>query len=504
MDGVRFRWAFCQLDTLRRCMPSSIRKVLDELPTTLDDTYERALKEIPREQRQHAHRLFQCLVVAIRPLRVEELAELFAIDFDEDAGPNLKEGWRPEDPEDAVLSACSTLIAVINNDNDDSGNGSDDGGDDGGDDDNDNDNDNHEGSKIVQFSHFSVKEYLTSDRLRTSQIGHYHIPLDTAHTILVRACLTVLLQMDENVDRKRLETFPLALYASQHWVDHAKYEDVASRIQDAMEQLFDPSKPYLAAWTWIYDVDSGRGGQTIYHLEERQKQPEGATLYYAVLCGFSGLANYLISTHGENVNAKCGRHGTPLHAASYEGHLDAARLLLAHGVDVNTINQKKKTPLCSAYDGGHLDAMRLLLEHGADVEVHYNHNGGLLHDAWSQRGHADAIHLLLQHNADVNARNSIDQTPLHLASMQGQARVAQILLEHRAIINAQDGVLCTPLYDASEKGHTEVVQVLLKHGADVHIRGSGNLTPFQVATRQGHVEVAQLLLEHGAKKGIGR
>jgi hypothetical protein len=77
-------------------MPSSIRKALNELPTTLDETYQRTLQGIPKEKRQHAHRLFQCLVVAIRPLRVEELAELFAIEFDRDAGPNLKEGWRPD------------------------------------------------------------------------------------------------------------------------------------------------------------------------------------------------------------------------------------------------------------------------------------------------------------------------------------------------------------------------------------------------------------------------
>ena len=53
----RFRWVFCQLDTLRRRMPSSLRKALNEMPTTLHDTYERALEEIPKEKRQHAHRL---------------------------------------------------------------------------------------------------------------------------------------------------------------------------------------------------------------------------------------------------------------------------------------------------------------------------------------------------------------------------------------------------------------------------------------------------------------
>jgi hypothetical protein len=191
MFSDRFRWASCQLDTLRRCIPSSLRKALDELPTTLDDTYERALEGIPKEKRQHAHRLFQCLVVAIRPLRVEELAEIFAIKFDSEAGPNLSEGWRPQNPREAVLSTCSSLITITED----------------------------AGSKIVQFSHFSVKEFLTSGRLLTAEVGsicQYHIPLDAAHTILAQACLTVLLQLDQNVDKKRLATFPLAFYAARH------------------------------------------------------------------------------------------------------------------------------------------------------------------------------------------------------------------------------------------------------------------------------------------------
>jgi ankyrin repeat protein len=468
---------FCQLDTLRRCMPSSIRKALDELPTTLDGTYERTLQEIPKEKRQHAHRLFQCLVVAIRPLCVEELAELFAIEFDPDAGPNLKEGWRPENPEDAVLSACSSLIAVIED----------------------------SGLKIVQFSHFSVKEFLTSDRLRTSEIGnirHYHTPLDAAHTIFARACLSVLLQLDENVDEKRLEAFPLAFYSAEHWVDHAQYEDVASQVQDLTEQLFDPGKPYLAAWTWIHDMDHPIWLQKT--VEKHPTRSNATALYYAVLCGFSGLASYLIISHAENVNAKCGYHGTPLHAASYEGHFNAARLLLTHGVDINALNTRYKTPLCSAYDGRQLDMMRLLLEHGANVDpyyvdTYYNSLGLLSHNA-SYCGRADALHLLLQHNADVNARNDYEETPLHHASDQGQAGAAQLLLEHGAIVDVQNRFHNTPLYEASRGGRLEIVQILLRHGADVHIRGGIGRTPFQAATLRGYNEIAQLLLEHGAEK----
>ena len=88
----------CQLDALRRCLAPSVRRVLRELPETLDETYERILQEIPRSNRSHTHRLLQCLAVAIRPLFVEELAEVLAVDFSKAGGiPKLNEDLRWED-----------------------------------------------------------------------------------------------------------------------------------------------------------------------------------------------------------------------------------------------------------------------------------------------------------------------------------------------------------------------------------------------------------------------
>jgi len=470
----RFRWVFCQLDTLRRCMPSSLRKALNELPSTLDDTYERALEGIPKEKRQHAHRLFQCLVAAIRPLHVEELAEIFTIEFDAEAGPILSEGWRPENPEEAILSACSTLIAIIED----------------------------KGSEIVQFSHFSVKEFLTSDRLLTSEVGsirHYHIPLDAAHTVLARACLTVLLQLDEKVDKRRLATFPLALYAARHWVKHAKFEDVASRLKDTMERLFNPTNPYLAAWVWVHNIDQSWFRETSSGLSNFVSPPKATALYYAALCGFSGLVNYLIVTHGEDVNAQCGSHGTPIHAASYEGHLDVTHLLLDHGADINLADFDGQTALGTAYSRNNLKVMRLLLEYGADADVQYDVHGLILHHA-SWKGRAEVIELLLRHKADVNGRGDDDWTPLHWASVVGRVEVVRLLLERGADIDAQNKDQNTPLRLASLHGHVDVVRALLEHGTDVHIRGYNNETSFQAATSGGYDEVAQLLLEYGAEE----
>jgi ankyrin repeat protein len=408
---------------------------------------------------------------------VEELAEIFAIEFDTDTGLNLRENWRPENPEEAVLSACSTFISVIED----------------GD------------SKIVQFSHFSVKEFLTSDRLRTSEFGnicHYFIPPDAAHSILTRACITVLLQMDEKVDKKRLSEFPLAFYAAEYWVDHAKIREVASQFQDAMEQLFNPRKPYLAAWAcWIHDVDQGRAGRSISDLPEHPPRPEGTALYYAALCGLCDLAEHLIDARAEDANAKCGRHGSPLHAAVYMGHLDTARVLLDHGADVNLENQDGKTPLVKAYRRRNLETMGLLLQHGANPDAQYDGHGSISHDA-AWRGNAEVMELLLQHKADVHIRGTDEDkwTLLHWSWTSNlNAKLVQILLDHGADINALDAHHNTPLYEAAKRRRLDSVRVLLEHGADVHIRGKGDLTPFQMAKSQRSTQIAQLLLEHGAK-----
>ena len=83
-DDLRFRWAHCQLETLRQCPLGDISSTLEELPETLDEMYEQILQGIPKKMQKYAHRVFQWLAVSSRPLGVEEVAEVFAINFDED------------------------------------------------------------------------------------------------------------------------------------------------------------------------------------------------------------------------------------------------------------------------------------------------------------------------------------------------------------------------------------------------------------------------------------
>ena len=399
----------------------------------------------------HANRLLHCLTVAMRPLRVEELADILAVDFD--AGPQrgipeYNPGWRWEDPLQAVLSACSSLIAVVND----------------GD------------SQVVQFSHFSVKEFLTSDRLAHSneEVSRYHISLEPAHKLLAQACLGVLLCLDHDVNKDDVKEIPLAEYAAQYWVDHAQFGNVSSHIRDAMEFLFDADKPHWAAWIRAYNIDVSWEWYSPYC------EVEGAfPLYYASLCGFYDLVEHLIIKDPQHIEAMGGRLRTPLVAALYRKHFNVAEFLFLNGAHVDVRGIWDNTPLAAASLTGSFDTVRWLLDHGADINIRNTFGEVPLYLAASpfsldRAGQLAILRLLLEYGADVNAQDNTGSTPLHLLScgqeglsVQGTGTVesAYLLLEHGANIDAKDNKGRTPLQVASIHGHHVMAKFLSEHVA---------------------------------------
>ncbi len=480
MSPSRFRWVFCQLDALRQCLPSSVRRTLKELPESLDETYERIVMDIKKTNGAHAYRMLQCLTVAIRPLSVAELAELLAFDFDAAKGgiPELNSNWRWEDHEQAVLSTCSSLITIIP----------------AGD------------SQIVQFSHFSVKEFLLSDRLATStkDISRYHIVLEDANTVIAQACLGVLLrdsvdQKDANADR-----VSLALYAARHWVTHAQVKNVASSIRDGIQYLFEPDRPYFSAWVKLYDVDHRRWSPGL----RTGMQPGAAPLYYAAFCGFHEIVEHLALKYPQYSNAICGNAGTALHAASDAGHVQVVRSLLKCDVDVNARGIWNQAPLQLASIEGHLNVVQCLLDHGADPNFQNDYHRTPLSYA-AVRGHLQVVRVLLEHNADANSQDKDGLTPMHKALLYGNAKgdnpqIVRLLLEHGANPNARDNKRRTPLHLVSSSGlvlslRLGAVRILLAHGAEVDAEDEEGMAPLQVALARGEDEIVQLLLEYCSK-----
>jgi hypothetical protein len=391
------------------------------------------LKEIMTANRDHAYRLLQSLTVASCPFRVQELAEILVLDFDgaEEGIPELREDWRWNDQQEAVLSTCSSLIAVV-------------------------DNGRH---RVVQFSHFLVKEFLTSDHLATlsADVSHFHIQPEPAHAVVAGACLGILLHSESGVGAKAKSSSPLATYAAKHWVDHAQFRKVSTGKEAGMRRLFDLAQPHFAAWLKLHDIDTRWDDFMGYN----STIPRRSLLYYASLCGFCDLASHLVDQHPHHVNTRVGQNRSPLVVA-----------------------------LCNK----HFHTAELLHQHGADLGIRGNVNHTLLHAA-SVNGFVDIVQWLLAHGADANSQEDNCETPLHLAVKNGRIEFVQMLLRHGIIVNAKNKDNLMSLHLASEGGHVEIVQLLLQHGADVAAQDLRHSTPLHMASSWVSVKSVRLSLQ---------
>ena len=101
--------------------------------------------------------MFQCITVASRPLRVEELAEFLAFDFDDGDDPRFDADWRSED---------AVHVLELN------------------------------GGYQCRRHHISTIFALFDEGIPGFEsdcktlVSRYHIPLESVHLTMTRACLT--------------------------------------------------------------------------------------------------------------------------------------------------------------------------------------------------------------------------------------------------------------------------------------------------------------------------
>ncbi|KAI0264832.1 hypothetical protein BC834DRAFT_970401 [Gloeopeniophorella convolvens] len=463
-DGM-FRYVSCQLDTLCECPPPKIRPTLKSLPTTLHATYEATLERISEEKWDYAHRLFQCLSISTRPLRVEELAEVLAVSLDGEV-PTYHNDWRSEDPESVVLSTCpGNFIQVIS------------GGQWRG-----------RTQRIVQFTHFSVKEFLTSGQLSRSKanVSRFYVLPGPSHAVLAKTCLGILLRPnDAPAVEQGTSTEPhLVDYAVHFWDEHARSEDVSMSLLKAMGLLFDPTKPHFAAWARSREPDQHR---------------PGTPLYFAALCDLPPIVEHILASGSQDISARGGKHGTAFFAALEVESPTVTRLLLDHGADINAqYGYYIGTALQTVAARGALVIAQLLLDRGADVNAQGGYNGTALQVA-AANGQLDIIQLLLDRGADINAQGGYYGTALQAAAASVGPVVVQLLLDRGAYVDARGGYHGTALQAAAARNRLDIIQLLLDRGADVNIQGEKNPgIVLHAAAACSQLNVVQLLLNHGA------
>lgn len=505
----RFQWVVCQLDALRRCVRlDRLRKALKSLPQELDETYDRILLSLDSENAEDAFTVLQWLAFSLRPVKIEEIATVIAVDVECDL--QLDEERCLSEP-GALLEICSSLVTTS---------------------DSTLEHPSGESNRIeeLRLSHFSVKEYLTSERIRSRTTAKFSILEMPAHLSIAQTCIAYLLQFNkpDSLASDTFSKYPLARYAAQYWSDHAKIVEQDSRIEslDSLAQkLFDSTTDCFLNWIRMFDhehpwdkPDFSKSAKSIaprlYYasllghdcivqklLEESvdiinaEGGEFGNALQAAVQGGHTQVVHRLIQS-GANVNLEGGRFGNSLQAAAFQGDEQTVQLLLDQGANITADSGYYGNALQAASFEGHERIVQLLLDRGCDVMIYGGYYGYALHAA-SREGREQVAQLLIRKGADVNARGEEDYVyALQAASFGGYEKVVELLLDNGAEISAQSEQ-GDALQEASAGGHENVVRLLLNRGADAAADCGLYGNALQAASLNGHEKIVRLLVDLG-------
>jgi len=190
----------------------------------------------------------------------------------------------------------------------------------------------------------------------------------------------------------------------------------------------------------------------------------------ACLAASSGDSEALQRLSSENIDLNQGDYDarTPLHLASFGGHIDAVVFLLEHGCDINPVDRWGSTPLNDAKTEEIAELLKL--------------NGG-------QSG----VQQKVNEDLSIHVQDSI--FPLLYAVYGNDLALTQsiLLCGHPSLINTCDYDGRTPLGVAASEGHLQMVRYLVTHGADVDHRDVRGNNALDDAKREKRFDVVAYL-----------
>ncbi len=476
------------------------------------------LSNIEQESAGDARRILALLCTAKRPLTVEELIDAVAVDLGDD--PRFNEDSRLMSADD-IRHICPGFIEM---DVRQRGKGN---------------------ATIVRIAHYSVQEYLESDRIRASRMAEFGVNRVDSNTEAALICLAYLLQQElceECINQAPAfyTKYPLALYAARNWPDHYRGGNSSDpRLDRLALQLFHDDRVALVSWASLFEWYNP------YELESRTPSP----LSFAARLGLDHIigvladdsasrplrghelelamitaANYgwattveLLLNHGANINYLMSE-GTALHLASSNNHFEVVETLVDHGAAIDILDYSNKSPMYRAWSNGNLRMMQLLLSRGANPTSMSGHwlmplesaaYGG---DVKMMEGFLDDF------GADINRGHS--RTPLESAVMGGRVESVAFLLDRGARVE-EAGEYWRLVKDALARRNIDMVEVLLNRGAAILAEGTSSeqllrhpgarvlaaigCTPLERAAfvEDGSLDLVKILLDHGADPNEG-
>ena len=293
--------------------PKFVRKALTVLPETLDETYELMLTGIHESYFEEAQRLIRWLAFQLRPLTLSELADAVVTD---PSGAGVVDSENRGTPEE-VLELLSGLVTIETDyeEEDESKSSSLESS-------VCEDNDVQDplsmrgvsGKSRVRLAHFSVKEYLESDRITRSETKAKAFYLENAkeQEFLAQSCLVYLTHYRSSCEKTSspldLLRFPLLKYAGKSCY-HLSINGLSSDVSRETSLL--QSEDAKRDWLLVHRPDEPWGTP---FGEVGDFSSVGSGLYYASYVGLVTVVSMLIE-RGADVNAQGGYFDIALKAA---------------------------------------------------------------------------------------------------------------------------------------------------------------------------------------------
>lgn len=350
----------------------------------------------------------------------------------------------------------------------------------------------------VRLAHFSVKEYLLSGRIPHDLCSEFSLRRKTARDFLAQSCLVYLLHYSKN-GRKRssaadFSAFPLLRHATLHWPAYVD-RDGTEPLRHELRFLQDDG----ARNAWVRVLTSN---EDVWDQTQKPHYMYGTALYFASSLGHLTCVEWLMK-RTVDINALAGPYGTALQVASANGHQAIVDLLLEQGADANAVRSLSLaytvTALCASSTNGHLGIVLSLLAKGANPNIDSVEPFRVrpLYAA-SERGHTEIVASLTRAGADVNHYGHHRVTAVRVAAEKGFGRIVQLLIDAGAEVDDADEVHShTPLTAALHFGHNDVARRLIESNAVVTIQGAEGLTALEFAAEEGYIDLLELMLKFG-------
>jgi len=302
--------------------------VLLTLPQSLEETYDRILDTIGDTYKSDVRVILQWLTLSKRPMRLEEVAEIVAFDETCTAFDVNRRLLNPLE----VLTMCSSLLVANETYFYDY---------------------EYKDTKVLitelRLAHFTVKDYLLSERLQQSRNSYYRIEEKTSSLQIAKSCLTYL-NMEQlscgyqgkRIHRDLLRQWPLLDYAAQ-------FCGLCLRLveNDLDSSALTLLKKLLSTHILPNGGNLGTFIGTVWSMATMDQIGKTPPIYFAASYGLASVVKLLLTdVAAVDLEARGGRYGsTALQVASYRGNTDCVRLLLEAGADPNSTNDMGETSL---------------------------------------------------------------------------------------------------------------------------------------------------------------